>query len=406
MCIIATRGITAGSGFATTELRALLLDVIDNSYAMFPGIDLAVYVDDITPYRSGSSAHFVAEQVSRATDFIVDALQNDFDLEVSAKKSYVLASSVKLAYSVASMSRTGKLSSKRAGFFLGAPVGGGRKRSVRTLRKRVHDFRPKVARIHALRRAGVRIKQIVRAVPTPSITYGIEITGVSNDHLHTMRSVVARSLAPPGGGKNTDLILLTADADTGTVDPAFDAHVLPLKFWSLAIWEQWRSNEELSNAVANVRAKLQSCKSAWAVCTGPIAALLASVSRIGWTMLSHSSFLDDRGQKLDLCLDPPAVITRAAQDSVRRWRLARVAHSFHCLEEFCTRLQNLPGQTTFVLHPHVIDISRALRGVLSGRFQSLQEGPELDAASWCHAYLCCVWRSMASGSLSVSRLHF
>ena len=32
-CIIATRGITAGSGFATTELRALLLDVIDNEVA-------------------------------------------------------------------------------------------------------------------------------------------------------------------------------------------------------------------------------------------------------------------------------------------------------------------------------------------------------------------------------------
>ena len=149
-----------------------------------------------------------------------------------------------------------------------------------------------------------------------------------------MRSVVARSLAPPGGGKNTDLILLTADADTGTVDPCFDAHVLPFKFWSLAIWEQWRSNEEFCNAVANVRGNLQSCKSAWAVSTGPIAPLLARVSRIGCTALSHSTFLDDLGQKLDLCLDPPAVITRAAQDSLRRWRLARISHSFHCLEEF------------------------------------------------------------------------
>ena len=92
-------------------------------------------------------------------------------------------------------------------------------------------------------------------------------------------------------------------------------------------------------------------------------------------MLSHSSFLDDRGQKLDLCLDPPAVITRAAQDSVRRWRLARIAHSFHCLEEFCTRLQNLPGQTTFVLHPDVIDISRALRGVLNGRSKACRKVP-------------------------------
>ena len=46
--IIATRGITAGSGFATTELRVLLLDVIDSTYVLWPSIDLAVYVDDMS----------------------------------------------------------------------------------------------------------------------------------------------------------------------------------------------------------------------------------------------------------------------------------------------------------------------------------------------------------------------
>ena len=40
--VIATGGITAGSGFATTELRLLLLDVVDATYIMWPMVQLAL----------------------------------------------------------------------------------------------------------------------------------------------------------------------------------------------------------------------------------------------------------------------------------------------------------------------------------------------------------------------------
>ena len=64
--IIATRGITAGSGFATTELRILFLDIIDQTYRLFPTLELAVYVDDITPYTYGFSPSVVIRQVAAA----------------------------------------------------------------------------------------------------------------------------------------------------------------------------------------------------------------------------------------------------------------------------------------------------------------------------------------------------
>ena len=101
--IVASRGITAGSGFATTELRVLLLDVIDNTYVLYPSIDLAVYVDDMTIYRSGSSPRQVAALVASATDYMIASLQDGYDLEVSAQKSYVVASSFKMACNVASL---------------------------------------------------------------------------------------------------------------------------------------------------------------------------------------------------------------------------------------------------------------------------------------------------------------
>ena len=58
---------------------------------MFPVLELAVYVDDITPYASGFSPSAVVQQVASATDFLVETLQTDYMLEVSAQKCYAIA---------------------------------------------------------------------------------------------------------------------------------------------------------------------------------------------------------------------------------------------------------------------------------------------------------------------------
>ena len=128
--------------------------------------------------------------------------------------------------------------------------------------------------------------------------------------------------------------------ETGTLDPAFDAHVLPLKFCALAVWQQWRPAEVLKTAIVNVRNKIQTAKSSWAVTTGPVAVLLNSLWRIGWVLESYAHLSDDCGRVFDLRVDPPAVIVQAAQASVRRWRLARIANSFHGMREFCHARQN------------------------------------------------------------------
>ena len=154
---LSSQAVVSRQGLASPPLSFayLLLDVIDQTYQLFASLELSVYVDDITPYYSGYSPSAVVQRVARATDFLVDTLQKDYLLEVSTQKSFVLASSMKLAQRVAVASRSCKLTSKRSGKLLGAPIGGGRQRSVRTLKKRLHDFRGKVHRIHALRRSGI-----------------------------------------------------------------------------------------------------------------------------------------------------------------------------------------------------------------------------------------------------------
>ena len=82
----ATRGITAGSGFATTELRILMQDVVLRTLAEWgPTIGLMLYVDDLTVETSGTPAE-AARKCAAAVDFIIDILENEMDFTISQKK--------------------------------------------------------------------------------------------------------------------------------------------------------------------------------------------------------------------------------------------------------------------------------------------------------------------------------
>ncbi len=65
--IVANCGITAGSGAATTELKLLLLDVIDDTYIIWPMVQISVYVDDFSIDAEGDEG-YVECMVAGATD--------------------------------------------------------------------------------------------------------------------------------------------------------------------------------------------------------------------------------------------------------------------------------------------------------------------------------------------------
>ena len=93
--VAAVRGITAGSGFATFEMRLVLIRVIDNGLEVFPEVAPTVYVDDMSVEHSHSDEEIVVHQVAgfgRAVCSQLHALQ----MEVSGTKSVCTASSPKL----------------------------------------------------------------------------------------------------------------------------------------------------------------------------------------------------------------------------------------------------------------------------------------------------------------------
>ena len=89
-----------------------------------------------------------------------------------------------------------------------------------------------------------------------------------------------------------DLVLHASDSDNGTLDPAFDAHLLPLQSLAFAWWQGWQPQTSLLQAVDCAKDKgIVEGKACWAKVTGPITNAVASAIRIGWTFLTGSTLL-------------------------------------------------------------------------------------------------------------------
>ena len=163
--------------------------------------------------------------------------------------------------------------------------------------------------------------EYIRTAGLPSGTYGYDIHGCSDSALaDTTRAVVAAAM-PPTAGKNPVLVLNAANAIDAEIDPAYAAHVLPIRTWALAIWDRWVESDQLSIAFNSATAKLSKATStAWNKVAGPAAATVASAARISWTFSDPWTAVDDLGQQWNFAHDSPAAIGDAVKASVSRWR--------------------------------------------------------------------------------------
>ena len=115
--IVAVRSTTAGSGTVCDELRALLITVTDDIDQYNPFIDLVliVYVDDITIMYERAMAEVVATVLANITDQLVKAIEDELQMEISPSKTFVNAFRLAIANRIAYLSKTIKLTPKRAG---------------------------------------------------------------------------------------------------------------------------------------------------------------------------------------------------------------------------------------------------------------------------------------------------
>ena len=70
--------------------------------------------------------------------------------------------------------------------------------------------------------------------------YGIDTVGASNTHLQRVRATALAASLPPGAGRNVDVAFSILDgSNSSKTDPAYYAHVAPIKHWGMALWQQW-----------------------------------------------------------------------------------------------------------------------------------------------------------------------
>ncbi len=321
--VLAQRGVTAGSGLATTELRVLLLRLLKRIADRYPSMKLTAYVDDIAAEAVGTPAS-AAALLQRAGTELCDGLRA-LRLTLSATKCQVIASSAPLGKKVAAhLAEFGVTYVERARS-LGVGLGAGVRRNAAVQRKRLAAFRMRLSKFAALLRAGLSAARILRTGGTAAFSWGDAVTGVSSATLLTRRRTVAAAASTPTRGKDLNITLILADDKAHQrLDPAFAAHCAPMGQWAEAVWCSWCPIAMLHRSIAIARARIAGALRPWARVRGPAAAYVATAARLGWHVRDATTVVTDRGRVLDLRVGPPCIVRREVAAAVVRWRWKRV----------------------------------------------------------------------------------
>ena len=131
---MANRGVTAGSGLATSELRVLLIGLMDELQQRWTLVLVVkLYVDDLTLAACGLPRQVIA-LMAQAIDFVVNWLENRLGMQVSEMKSKVDAGRDCIAAAIVQATTTTKVSATTHLKLLGTDSVGGGHRSTLTFR--------------------------------------------------------------------------------------------------------------------------------------------------------------------------------------------------------------------------------------------------------------------------------
>ncbi len=318
------RGITAGSGTATVELKVMLMRLLDRIEADHPSVRVTSYVDDVSCEVTGTQAS-VVRTLSLAGDQLCDGLVA-LKLRLSTDgKCLFTSTSYAVGDQVAGrLKRFGVVFAARVKS-LGVGLGGGARRNAAVQESRLKKFVKRVHKLAALVKARLSAALVARTGGTAVMNFGDECVGVSDDLLLRRRRAVLAAVSPRNKGRDLDMALaMMEESGKQRLDPAFEACAAPLVRWAEAVWSDWIPAAAMEGGVAKAKTKLAAARRPWAAVTGPAGAVVATAARIGWKIDDAATMVTDEGVLLSLRVDPPAVIKKEVYAAVRRWRWARV----------------------------------------------------------------------------------
>ena len=279
--VCAARGLTAGSGFATIELRVMSIEIGDAVVASSLHATLTLCFDDATIEAADTHKISAIEKVAATRTLVRDLIA--IGMEFSPIKHVVCASSVKLGQKVVDGVKDIMIKQLLSCVALGTGITAGKRRTTAVQRARISKLRARKSRFHALKRCSCNIWKLLQTGGTAALTSGQAVMGASNTVL-VQRRTAASFLSVTGGGADLDISFALADgSQKGTADPAFAAHWALIKMWSLACWEGWLPDLVIQRLWQRTITRLAKHGSDWRAVFEPAAATISTIRRIGWT---------------------------------------------------------------------------------------------------------------------------
>ena len=322
----AIRGIVAGSGTATTEMRLTMITIVDAALLFFPTVAPTLFVDDLALEHDGDEPS-ILDNLCAFTVSVMKRIQTD-GMEVNRTKSLISASHPSLADSMAARMGNLALTIAHRVKSLGVGLAAGTARNVTVQNARLKNFKKRLPRYRMLRRVGVDTAMLGRTGGGSALMHGLHTNGVSPSTLRSQRSAAAAAGAPVDGrgGQELNLALIVADGSPkGKADPAVTGNTDVLHHWALAIWNNWIPRHLLQLSLTDAMARLAGAKQPWSVTYGPAAAVVGTTKRLGWTIQNATTTTSDKGRIFCREDDPPVVLARKCNDAVRRWRWRQIA---------------------------------------------------------------------------------
>ena len=320
--LYATRGIVAGSGFATYELSAYTVVELRVIQAAAPGLTLSVHVDDVTLCATAKTKQETVLAFSKGAAALVQGFEHELELPFSKPKAFLLATDEDLGNKAAHLlkDRAGQHTRvvRRLGYDY-ALRGSTRRGAVKKLR--VKRF---IQRVPLIRRMATKQTSSGKLFYTgllPAVAFGAEAVPYSPQEATIVRTAAAKLTRRHIQGAPPELIWLGAPP---AQDPLLRIREQALMRWHREWWlttsaappEDVLTPVELRKLFQQAAAEFDPSLPFSKRRCDPCSLALYSAAAVGWSFSETNIIEDADGQSLHLAHGSPALL---------RW-LYRKAH--------------------------------------------------------------------------------
>ena len=285
--------ILAGGSFATDALFMVMSGVCDRILVENPGVNLCLFVDDLTVHVEGPNDSVASARIIDVTQNCINILENNMGFVVSrgkaGSKTVVVHSGLKGRHGKLVKKRLGTLGVKvvRQAKLLGVDYTAGKRVRRSVQMARIRNISKRVARYKQLGKRAAR--HVVRTGAGPGLRYGASSHGITNTALKAVRFFSCGALGSMRGRSCFARLALTG-YDVGAL-----MAVDPIVQWSNAFFDKLVPLGELQatwkRAIVDVTAALRPFSNV----AGSAGAYAASVGRLGWRMPSYRHLLLTNG---------------------------------------------------------------------------------------------------------------